>query len=46
MNGQDVTDVIKQYEEAGYLPMIKMSIIESKVMNKILDEKLSEKDGK
>jgi len=46
MNGQDGTAVIKQYEEAGYLPMIKMSIIESKVMNKILDEKLSEKDGK
>jgi len=46
MNGQDGAAVIKQYEEAGYLPMIKMSIIESKVMNKILDEKLTEKDGK
>jgi len=40
MGGQDGQAVIKQYEEAGYLPMIKMSMIESKVMNKILDEKL------
>ena len=40
MNGQDGSKVIKQYEEAGYLPMIKMSIIESKVMMQILDEAL------
>jgi len=40
MNGQDGTATIKQYEEAGYLPMIKMSIIESKVMTQILDEAL------
>lgn len=40
MNGQDGTAVIKQYEEAGYLPMIKMSIIESKVMMQILNEAL------
>jgi len=40
MNGQDGTQTIKQYEEAGYLPMIKMSIIESKVMIQILDEAL------
>ena len=40
MNGQDGTATIKQYEEAGYMPMIKMSIIESKVMIKILDEAL------
>jgi trigger factor len=32
--------MIEQYEKAGYLPMIKMSMIESKVMIKILDEKL------
>jgi trigger factor len=38
MQGQDGQALIKQYEEAGYLPMIKMSMIESKVMNKILDE--------
>jgi len=41
MNGQDGTATIKQYEEAGYLPMIKMSIIESKVMIQILDEALN-----
>ena len=40
MSGQDGQAVIKQYEEAGYLPMIKMSMIESKVMTKILDEAL------
>jgi len=40
MNGQDGSAVIKQYEEAGYLPMIKMSIIESKVMIQILSEAL------
>jgi trigger factor len=40
MSGQDGQAVIKQYEEAGYLPMIKMSIIESKVMVKILEEAL------
>jgi len=46
MSGQDGTAMIKQYEEAGYLPMIKMSMIESKVMNKILDEALSSKEEK
>ena len=46
MNGQDGSETIKQYEEAGYLPMIKMSIIESKVMDKILSEALSSKAGK
>ena len=46
MNGQDGTQVIKQYEEAGYLPMIKMSIIESKVMIQILSEELDKKAEK
>ena len=41
MNGQDGAATIKQYEESGYLPMIKMSIIESKVMIQILDEALN-----
>ncbi len=40
MSGQDGRALIEQYEKAGYLPMIKMSMIESKVMNKILDEAL------
>jgi len=46
MNGQDGAAVIKQYEEAGYLPMIKMSIMESKVMIQILNEALDSKDKK
>ena len=39
MQGQDGQAMIKQYEEAGYLPAIKMSMIEQKVVNKLLDEK-------
>ena len=39
MQGQDGQALIKQYTEAGYLPAIKMSMIEQKVINKLLDEK-------
>jgi len=38
--GQNPQDVLKQYQEAGYLPAIKMSMIEDKVISKLLDEKL------
>ncbi|WP_121627799.1 trigger factor [Poseidonibacter antarcticus] len=38
--GQNPQDVLKQYQEAGYLPAIKMSMIEEKVISKLLDEKL------
>jgi len=38
--GQNPQDVLKQYQEAGYLPAIKMSMIEEKVITKLLDEKL------
>lgn len=38
--GQNPQETIKQYEEAGYLPAIKMSMIEEKVISKLLDEKL------
>lgn len=38
--GQNPQDVLKQYEEAGYLPAIKMSMIEEKVVSKLFDEKL------
>ncbi len=41
MMGQDGQALIKQYEEAGYLPAIKMSMIEQKVISKLLDEKAS-----
>ena len=37
--GQNPQDVLKQYQEAGYLPAIKMSMIEDKVITKLLDEK-------
>ncbi len=40
MQGQDGQALIKQYEEAGYLPAIKMSMIEQKVITKLLDEKV------
>ena len=39
MSGQDGRVLIEQYEKAGYLPAIKMSMIEQKVINKLLDEK-------
>ncbi len=39
MQGQDGQALIKQYEEQGYLPAIKMSMLEQKVINKLLDEK-------
>ncbi len=38
--GQNPQQVLKQYQEAGYLPAIKMSMIEDKVITKLLDEKL------
>ena len=38
MNGQEPKAFIEQYEKAGYLPVIKMSIIEHKVLNKLFDE--------
>ncbi len=37
--GQNPQDVLKQYQEAGYLPAIKMSMVEEKVITKLLDEK-------
>ncbi|MDD3055159.1 MAG: trigger factor [Aliarcobacter sp.] len=38
--GQNPQELVKQYQEAGYLPAIKMSMIEEKVISKLLDEKL------
>ncbi|NQY19949.1 MAG: trigger factor [Campylobacteraceae bacterium] len=37
---QNPQDVLKQYQDAGYLPAIKMSMIEDRVISKLLDEKL------
>ena len=39
MQGQDGVGALKNYEEMGYLPAIKMSMLEQKVINKLLDEK-------
>jgi len=42
MQGQDGQALIKQYEESGYLPAIKMSMIEQKVMMKLFAEKVAQ----
>jgi trigger factor len=39
-NGKNPQEILKQYEDAGYMPAIKMSMIEDKVLNKLFDEKL------
>jgi trigger factor len=39
--GKNPQEVLKQYQDAGYLPAIKMSMIEDKVITKLLDEKLA-----
>jgi trigger factor len=41
--GQDPETFIKQYKDQGYLPAIKMSMIEEKVVTKLLDEKKGSK---
>ena len=42
MMGQDGQALIKQYEETGYLPAIKMSMLEQKVMTHIFSKELEE----
>ena len=37
--GQNPQEALKTYQEKGYMPAIKMSMIEDKVMTKLLDEK-------
>jgi trigger factor len=41
MSGQDPVETMKKYEESGYLPLIKMSILEDKVLTKILEKKMA-----
>ncbi|MBD3840726.1 MAG: trigger factor [Campylobacterales bacterium] len=41
MMGQDGRALMNQYQEAGYLPAIKMAMIEQKVITKLLDEKVA-----
>jgi trigger factor len=40
--GQDPQKAFEQYKEAGYLPAIQMSMVEDKVLRKILDAKIKE----
>jgi trigger factor len=39
--GQDPQALLKQYQENGYLPAIKMSMIEDRVITKLLDSKVA-----
>lgn len=39
---QDPQKAYEQYKEAGYLPAIQMSMVEDKVLRKLLDEKIKE----
>jgi trigger factor len=38
MSGQEPKAFIEKYEKSGYLPVIKMSMLENKVLTKIFDE--------
>lgn len=40
--GQDPQKAYEQYKEAGYLPAIQMSMVEDKVLRKLLDAKIKE----
>ncbi len=40
MQGQNPQDVIKYYEENNLLPVIKMNLIEDKLLNKLLEDKV------
>jgi trigger factor len=41
--GQDPKAIIDQYTKQGYMPAIKMQMTETKVINKLLDEKSGKK---
>jgi trigger factor len=45
MQGQNPQDLIKYYKENNLLPVLKMNLIEEKLLAKLLDEKLSEKNS-
>jgi len=40
MQGQNPQDVVKYYQENNLLPVIKMNLIEEKLLNKLLEEKV------
>ncbi len=39
MQGQNPADLIKYYQENNILPVLKMNLVENKLLNKLLDEK-------
>jgi len=39
MQGQNPQDVIKYYEENNLLPVLKMNLVEEKLLNKLLEDK-------
>ena len=39
MQGQNPTELIKYYQENNILPVLKMNLVENKLLNKLLDEK-------
>ncbi len=43
MSGQDGKDLIKQYEKKGYMPAVKISMIEQQLFVKLFNEKLDSK---
>ncbi|OPX27699.1 MAG: trigger factor [Campylobacteraceae bacterium 4484_166] len=43
MSGQDGKELITQYEKKGYLPAVKLSMIEQQLMMKLFDEKMEQK---
>ena len=38
--GQDPQATLEQYQKAGYMPAIQMSMVEDRVLSKLLDEKM------
>ena len=42
MSGQDGNELIKQYDKKGYMPAVKISMIEQKLFTKLFDEKLDD----
>ncbi len=40
MQGQNPQDMIKYYQENGLIPVLKMNLVEEKLLNKLLDEKV------
>jgi trigger factor len=39
MGGQNPQDVIDNYENQGLMPLVKMSILEDKVLSKLIEKK-------